>query len=142
MDLKNVFKECPVCMIWNKCWKLATSQQKSNFVHSYNRLRLISERIDSNIASHFFFVKSGHSYFIFAIYGKHVAKPRWRTVADSTAKLSSNWLYKALGFVNVKTLRNGACRSVSPAKSRVPWLFARPQRKPTHVASFDSRLKC
>ena len=31
-------------------------------------------------------------------------------------------------------LRNGACRSVSPAKSRVPWLFARSQRKPTHVA--------
>ena len=43
---------------------------------------------------------------------------------------------------NSVTLRNGACRSVSPAKSRVPWLFARPQRKPMHVASFDSRLKC
>ena len=39
-------------------------------------------------------------------------------------------------------LRNGACRSVSPAKLRVPCLFARSQREPTHVASFDSRLKC
>ena len=42
----------------------------------------------------------------------------------------------------IAALRNGACRSASPAKSRIPWLFARSQRKATHVASFDSRLKC
>ena len=40
------------------------------------------------------------------------------------------------------TLRNSACRSESPTKSRVPWLFAHSQSLPTHVASFDSRLKC
>ena len=85
-------------MIWNMCWKLATFKQKSNFDHLYNRSRIISERIDSNIAEAIFFVKSSHSYFIFAIYGKHVAKPRWPTVAGNTAQLSSNWLYKALGL--------------------------------------------
>lgn len=58
MDLKNVFEECPVCMIWNRCWKLATSKQKSNFIHSYNKLRIISERIDGNIATQFFLLKA------------------------------------------------------------------------------------
>ena len=49
-------------------------------------------------------------------------------------------------FIIVKctciSLRNGACRSVSPTKSWVPWLFECSQRKPTDVPSFDSRLKC
>ena len=40
------------------------------------------------------FFKSGHGYLpgrcMFAIHGKHVAKPRWLTVVQSTAKLSSN----------------------------------------------------
>ena len=44
--------------------------------------------------------------------------------------------------ISTNPLQNGACRSVSPAKSRVPSLFARSQREPTLVASFDTRLKC
>ena len=70
MDLKSVFKECPVCAKLNKNYVLkapATSKQKSNFVRSLNRLRIISEQIDRNIFMHFFFVKSGHAYFIFAM---------------------------------------------------------------------------
>ena len=46
---------------------LATSKQKSNFVHSLNRLRIISEQIDTNISMRHFFVKSGRAYFIFAM---------------------------------------------------------------------------
>ena len=41
------------------------------------------------------------------------------------------------GRFDFTTLRNGACRSVSPAKSRVPWLFARSQRSaPTGLVSY------
>ena len=46
---------------------LATSKQKSNFVHSLNRLRIISEQIHRNISMQHFFVKSGHACFIFAM---------------------------------------------------------------------------
>ena len=65
----------------------------------------------------------------------------------SSSHLSCSWLATALLLLSTLitcniTLRNGACRSVSPAQSRVPWLFAHSQREPTHVASFDSRLKC
>ena len=65
--------------------------------------------------------------------------------ASSLLKTSSKSLrtnHFWLLFEIWSTLRNGACFSASPSKSRVPRLFARSQRKPTHVASFDSRLKC
>ena len=51
------------------------------------------------------------------------------------------YCFAVIYFLTLSSLRNGAWRSVSPAKSRVPWLFACSQRKPTHFASFDSRLK-
>ena len=69
----------------------------------------------------------------------------WNAIAGpfQYPPLSNDFVCSPLQTVPKRfTLRNGACRSVSPAKSRVPWLFARSQREPTHVASFDSRLKC
>ena len=69
----------------------------------------------------------------------------WNAIAGpfQYPPLSKNFVCSPLQTVPKRfTSRNGACRSVSPAKSWVPWLSARSQRKPTHVASFDSRLKC
>ena len=44
---------------------------------------------------------------MFAIYGKHMAEPRWQTVVPNIAKHFSKWLYKALGLVNIeKKLEN------------------------------------
>ena len=38
---------------------------------------------------------------MFAIYGKHVAEPRWPTVVHSMAKLSSRAVSKLQGLLNV-----------------------------------------
>ena len=89
----------------------ATSKQKSNTVHSQNRLRIISEQIDRNISTQipwsYFFLKC-HVYFIDGVVTHYVylvwKARRWRTVVRNIAKLSSNWLYQDLGLVNVKRI--------------------------------------
>ena len=76
-----------------------------------------------------------------------VAMPHIELSKEFLWLCSRIWMCLMIGWLTpVKTsilsLQNGACRSASPTKSPVPWLFVHSQRKPMHVASFDSRLKC